>query len=632
MDGTKDSGRPVLSTSLVKLLTTPESVSSLLAKEPGLSPSAAWERLFGGQVPVDDEDESQQAGENEEKSKKRNVKSNGKGNWKDKLKDDAKVARKGGFKIESRLTTGGGLTAEEREKTLRCGRWGTGRVPSELFLTIYHDAVGPLQCDPAMAMVSPGLMGSSGTIPLTIISTVPDIVRHMSNLIVRAERDVILATNYWQNGAASKFLTNAMKELNRRAGDRGTRIVMKIMYDRASPKQLLEPHYLVSEKEWTGSAVGLPSRQEIPNIDLQVMNYHHPMLGTFHAKYMVVDRRIALVQSNNIQDNDNLEMMVHLEGPIVDSLYDMALISWYKKLDPPLPTFATPSASQSHGKAEAHRETDSGDNSNYESAKEAAERKTEDNMATPASGTRTIDQEGEPSFGESPIDKFLWASDSRMQRRQPPLTIESAAGLPEHTTDDPHYDADIVAEARRIQASVSPKPDEGRIEAVCRHLNHTTNVGFRPDEALVAVGEKGENIRPETTATAAASAASEEMIPYILSDNTEPFPIAMVCRPPHGAPNNSAAYTPQNVAWLSALRNARESVFIQSPTLNAEPLLPAIREACERGVDVICYICLGYNDAVSTALRAPGRGTQSLTLFLPTRASSSPCRAATTRW
>jgi hypothetical protein len=29
--------------------------------------------------------------------------------------------------------------------------------------------------------------------------------------------------------------------------------------------------------------------------------------------------------------------MIQLEGPIVDSIYDMALISWNKKLEPPLP-------------------------------------------------------------------------------------------------------------------------------------------------------------------------------------------------------------------------------------------------------------------------------------------------------
>jgi phosphatidylserine/phosphatidylglycerophosphate/cardiolipin synthase-like enzyme len=66
-------------------------------------------------------------------------------------------------------------------------------------------------------------------------------------------------------------------------------------------------------------------------------------MGTFHSKYMVIDRRIACVSSNNIQDRVNLEMNIHLEGPIVDAFYDMALLSWAEKMDPPLPLLVNPS-------------------------------------------------------------------------------------------------------------------------------------------------------------------------------------------------------------------------------------------------------------------------------------------------
>jgi len=61
------------------------------------------------------------------------------------------------------------------------------------------------------------------------------------------------------------------------------------------------------------------------------------MLGTFHSKYMVVDRKVALLNSNNIQDRPNVEMMIHIEGKIVESFYDMALYSWYTSLTPALP-------------------------------------------------------------------------------------------------------------------------------------------------------------------------------------------------------------------------------------------------------------------------------------------------------
>jgi hypothetical protein len=77
---------------------------------------------------------------------------------------------------------------------------------------------------------------------------------------------------------------------------------------------------------------------------------------------MVVDRRIAVLNSNNIQvrermrvlyclslnistqDNANVEMMTQIEGPIVESFYDMSLISWAKASAVPLPLISGPFA------------------------------------------------------------------------------------------------------------------------------------------------------------------------------------------------------------------------------------------------------------------------------------------------
>lgn len=457
--------------------------------------------------------------------------------------------------------------------------------------------------------------------------SIPDIVRHMSNCIVRAEREVFLATNFWANSTASRFITDAMKELSRRAGERGTKIVMKMIYDRGSPKQLVEPHYLVSPKDYTGSKVNIPAPEEIPNIDLQVMNYHHPLLGTFHAKYMVVDRKIAILQSNNIQDNDNLEMMVHMEGPIVDSLYDMALISWHKRLEPPLPSHNSPAAqggissfTESHaaifgpsGSIRGHTAvvdpTKMQPRSSYQYDRQATQPGHVDTHRTLLEGedptradvvtgpTTTKDtvpgqQAGSISDRPSPSKEAIQGSnapngpdaktqaflgDGEQAGRKAPMSAAVAISLPEHTTSHQHWDVDIAHEVLRVQAAVSAKEGETTIQAVNRHLNHTINVGY--------------------PANAPECAPEDEMTPYIPHPVHEPFPIAMVNRAPYGPPNHKSVSMPQNAVWLSALRNAQKNVFIQSPTLNAEPLVPAIIEACERGIDVYCYICLGYNDA-----------------------------------
>lgn len=58
----------------------------------------------------------------------------------------------------------------------------------------------------------------------------------------------------------------------------------------------------------TYAPLGVPEPSEVPNLSIQVVNFHRPLLGTFHQKALVVDRKVALLNSNNIQDRPNLEV------------------------------------------------------------------------------------------------------------------------------------------------------------------------------------------------------------------------------------------------------------------------------------------------------------------------------------
>ncbi|KAI1962863.1 hypothetical protein LOZ58_002487 [Ophidiomyces ophidiicola] len=410
---------------------------------------------------------------------------------------------------------------------LECGKWGSQR-PSDLFLKIYHDALCPLMQDPMSGLVSPPLMGSSGVVPLTIIGTLPDICRHLANCIVRAEKEIIFLTSYWIYSNNSKLLTNAMRELSKRTALRGTRVVMKMMYDRGNVKQVLNNRQPVSRIEALSERVRLPSPEEIPNIDLQVLNYHRPVVGTLHSKVMIVDRKMALLMSNNIQvlspyDNDNLEMMVRFEGSIVDSFYDMALISWDISLKPPLPMIESP--------ASLHEPPSFANNSQVNESNEAVE----------------LPQKGD---------------------------IASDSG---HFFENIAYDIDIASETERVKIRLTPVQGETRRDCVSRHLN----VPAIPS----AIGDA-----PEWE-------ADDHMLPYFLHPHHQPFPMAMVNREPWGALNHSSIYTPQNTAFLAAIESAEHSIFIQTPDLNAEPLLKPLIDAVRRGVVVTCYLCLGYNDA-----------------------------------
>ena len=87
-------------------------------------------------------------------------------------------------------------------------------------------------------VVSPPLMGATGIVPLTIVAPLPDLCRHIANCIVRADKEVFLATNFWIHSDASTLVTNALRELSRRAGERGTKVVVKVLYDRGDLKQV----------------------------------------------------------------------------------------------------------------------------------------------------------------------------------------------------------------------------------------------------------------------------------------------------------------------------------------------------------------------------------------------------------
>ncbi|CAD6887945.1 unnamed protein product [Tilletia controversa] len=256
--------------------------------------------------------------------------------------------------------------------------------PSRLYLEILADALLPLPRDPMCGVVSPPLLATTGIVPLSIFSTGPDIIGHYYDCIVSARKEVILLTNYWQGGSNVQRIADALRELNARQAERITngtgspsghgstngksttnpvgkstassssssktkkdvpleqRIIVKLMWDRG-PQTLADLFRLrkpVFASMWKTN--GLPTESEIPFLNVEILNYHRPLMGTFHAKLLIVDRQVALLNSNNIQDRPNLEACTRLEGDIVNSIYDHALISWGNRLNPPLPCLSTP--------------------------------------------------------------------------------------------------------------------------------------------------------------------------------------------------------------------------------------------------------------------------------------------------
>lgn len=67
-------------------------------------------------------------------------------------------------------------------------------------------------------------MGSTGVVTLTIVSVIPDIMQHYHDVIVTAQKEVLIATNAWEPGRSVELVTSAFQELNERAGKDGRKV------------------------------------------------------------------------------------------------------------------------------------------------------------------------------------------------------------------------------------------------------------------------------------------------------------------------------------------------------------------------------------------------------------------------
>ena len=103
---------------------------------------------------------------------------------------------------------------------------------------VYHDALCSLEKNPMAGVVSPPVMGGTGVVPLSIVAPLPDLCRHLANCIVRAKHEIFLGTNFWIHSDAATLVTNAIRELSKRAGQEGRKVIMKMVYDRGDPRQV----------------------------------------------------------------------------------------------------------------------------------------------------------------------------------------------------------------------------------------------------------------------------------------------------------------------------------------------------------------------------------------------------------
>lgn len=174
-------------------------------------------------------------------------------------------------------------------------------------------------------------------------------------------------------------------------------------------------------------------------------------------------------------------MMTHIEGPIVDSFYDMSLASWHNELKPPLPSYNSPAAlgglpsfqQQSHssmfdtdGRPRVQQQFRGG-------IINAATRHPDQSQIGARSGGISAGQQTSVLANGNEIGYEGQDTTGGGRARELPDIVQDAqsTSLPEHTAKDPHYDPDIASEVTRAQSVLTPRAGETRMSAVTRHLS-----------------------------------------------------------------------------------------------------------------------------------------------------------------
>lgn len=56
--------------------------------------------------------------------------------------------------------------------------------------------------------------------------------------------------------------------------NRGKKVVVKMIYDRANLKMLTKSHIVVDDEEMASNEVNLPKRSDIPGLEFELVNFH----------------------------------------------------------------------------------------------------------------------------------------------------------------------------------------------------------------------------------------------------------------------------------------------------------------------------------------------------------------------
>eukprot|EP00742_Colponemidia_sp_Colp-10_P000832 GILJ01000902.1.p1 GENE.GILJ01000902.1~~GILJ01000902.1.p1 ORF type:complete len:725 (-),score=84.60 GILJ01000902.1:64-2196(-) len=168
----------------------------------------------------------------------------------------------------------------------------------------------------------PHRVATTGQVVSARIGRIRRIIDFQMSVLLNARKQILYQTFEWHHDscAASIFSANLVM-LNRALEAEERHVYIYFVYDGMKIR-------LDTTKTDPLERHGLPHSRTVPRIRFHALPLHNKILGSIHGKYMVVDQTELLVVSANVQDEPFLEMGTHYRGDIVKSFVSEFWYEW----------------------------------------------------------------------------------------------------------------------------------------------------------------------------------------------------------------------------------------------------------------------------------------------------------------
>ncbi|KAI4824845.1 hypothetical protein E4T44_10030 [Aureobasidium sp. EXF-8845] len=184
---------------------------------------------------------------------------------------------------------------------------------------------------------SPSSLITTSNLHSLHLGTGESIYTSLLPLLESANEEVILVTCFWASSATAKLVNEVLVKLSEKGKRKGGKIRVRICFSSSGVLQkLLHPQNLngktYAPESWQ-STLNLPVPDQLQGLDMQVKSIFLLPFSVMHPKFIIVDRKVAVLPSCNVSWEDWFEGCVTLTGPVVSCFVNFWREFWARQED-----------------------------------------------------------------------------------------------------------------------------------------------------------------------------------------------------------------------------------------------------------------------------------------------------------